>query len=87
MAIDWNKLVANKAGNKIKQLDIKNGGELLKTMQEFIKWADKYRRGAQKYGDEIEVNVSKDITYKGIKGHGWCRVVFNKFGDVLRYEY
>lgn len=90
MGIDWNKIVSKRAGEKIKQLDIKNGSNLTKTMREFMVWARKgtgERATAVDYGDRIEVSVNKDATYRGIKGHGWCIVVFNKYGDVLEYRY
>lgn len=90
MGIDWNKIIAGRAGEKIKRLDIKNGSNQIKTMQEFMVWARKgtgERAAAVDYGDRIEVGVNKDVTYRGIKGHGWCIVVFDKYGDVLEYRY
>lgn len=90
MGIDWNKIVANRAGEKIKQLDIKNGSNQIKTMNEFMIWARKgtgERTTAVDYGDRVEVSVNKSMTYRGIKGRGWCIVAFNKYGDVLEYRY
>jgi hypothetical protein len=90
MGIDWNRIIKDRAGEKIKRLDIKNGGDQIKTMREFMVWARKgtgERASAVDYGDRVEVGVNKDITYRGIKGHGWCIVEFNKYGDVLGYRY
>lgn len=88
--MDWNKIIKNRSVAKVRELDSKNNGDKLATMNDFIKWARKgtgERTTAVNYGDYTEVSVRKEVVEKGIKGRGWCLVKFYNDGDILSYEY
>ena len=89
MGIDWNLEVRNRAWAKVRALDSKNNCDKLATMRDFIKWARKGGNevGAVNYGDYTEVRVNKIVQKHGIKGRGWCVVLFNDEGDIINPEY
>ena len=88
--MDYNRALKNRVVKKIETLDKKNGGDIKKTMQDFMAWA---RKGTEeittttKRGDTFETSVAKEITLNGMKGKGWCLVVFDMDGYVLEYRY